>query len=97
MAETKTIYLAMHDHKHGMDVTAHTTEEGAKNWCIRVMREDLEERGSNSLHMTDDELWKSWSIISGETEFFSIEPTQLHHDVSRANEEGSVDTSHIGA
>ena len=96
MATPKTIYLAMHDHKHGMDVTAHTTEESAKDWCICVMREDLKERGSNYLHATDDELWSNWPIISGETEFFSIEPTLLH-DTPRANEEGSVVTSHIGA
>ena len=98
MATPKTIYLAMHDHKHGMDVTAHTTEESAKKWCVSVMRETLEDWWYNNLDdLTDTELWQAWSEITGDTEFFSVEPTQLHHDVSRANEEGSVDTSHIGA
>ena len=94
---TKTIYLAKHDHKHGMDVTAHTTEEGARKWCISIMREDLEERGSNSLHLTDDELWKSWSIISGETEFFSVKATRLYDMPAPSSEKYLVDTSHIGA
>ena len=98
MAESKTIYLAMHDYKHGLDTTAHTTRESAKKWCILVMRECLQEWEETAYDdLTGEELWQAWSEITGETEFFSIEPTQLHHDVSQANEEGSVDTSHIGA
>mgnify|MGYP005828263937 CR=1 FL=1 len=76
---SKTIFLAMHDHKHGLDTTAHTTREGARKWCISVMRETLEDWADNSWDdSTDAELWQTWSEISGETEFFSIEPTQLH-------------------
>ena len=79
MADSKTIYLAMHDHKHGLDTTAHTTRESAKEWCISVMRETLEDWSDNSWDdSTDSELWQAWPEITGETEFFSIEPTELH-------------------
>ena len=101
MADSKTIYLAMHDHKHGLDTTAHTTREGAKKWCISVMRETLEDWGPSSLvecsNLSDTELWQAWPEITGETEFFSIEPTQLHESEPDEKENWTADTSHIGA
>lgn len=101
MADSKTIYLAMHAHKHGLDTTAHTTREGAKNWCISVMRETLEDWGDgepwNWDEVTDAELWQAWPEITGETEFFSIEPTQLHESEPDEKENWTADTSHIGA
>ena len=98
MAESKTIYLAMHDHKHGLDTTAHTTREGARKWCISVMRETLEDWGDNSYNdLADTELWQAWTEISGEAEFFSIEPTQLHESEPDEKVDWAADTSHIGA
>lgn len=81
MANSKTIFLAMHDHKHGLDTTAHLTREGARKWCISVMRETLEDWSDNSCdELADVELWQAWPEITGETEFFSIEPALLHND-----------------
>ena len=98
MADSKTIYLAMHDHKHGLDTSAHTTRECAKKWCVSVMRETLEDWRDNSCDdLTDVELWQAWTEISGETEFFSIEPTQLHESDPNEKDSWTADSSHIGA
>ena len=98
MADSKTIYLAMHDYKHGLDTTAHTTREGAKKWCILVMRECLQEWEETAYdNLTGEELWQAWTEISGETEFFSIEPPQLHDSEPDEKVDWTADTSHTGA
>ena len=95
----KRIYLAVWDHKHGQDVSAHTTENGAAKQCTLWAREALEDwltREEVDYHenLSDDELLRHWPEISGDTEFFRVDEVQLHEE---ENEEGSVDTSHIGA
>ena len=85
MATAKTIYLAVWDHKHGQDVSAHTTENGAFNQCVQWARGTVEEWEARSwqkvdgfAEFSDKELINSWGDITGDTEFFRVEPTQLH-------------------
>jgi hypothetical protein len=85
MATAKTIYLAVWDHKHGQDVSAHTTENGAFNQCVQWARCTVEEWEARSwqkvggiAELSDEELFNSWGDITGDTEFFRVEPTQLH-------------------
>ena len=97
----KTIYLAVWEHKHGVDNSAHTTEAGAKKQLAAWARETLEDWGSSSLvkcdSLTDTQLWQAWSEITGETEFMSVKMLHLHHAEPSEKENWTADTSHIGA
>ena len=105
MSKTTTIYLAVWEHKHGVDNSAHTTEAGARkqlaawardtieDWTV-YLPEDYDDTGAN---LTDDELLDSWSEITGETEFMSVQMLRLHHDEVDEKEKWIADTSHIGA
>jgi len=106
MTQAKTIYLATWDHKHGQDISAHTTDEGAFQQCVAWMRETLEEwvdyhssdEEAYYSSLSDSDLFDSWPEITGDNEFMSVQDLQLHEvAVQQANVEGSVDTAHIGA
>ena len=78
------IFLALWDHKHGQDMSAHTTEQGAFNQCVQWARgtvEEWEERSWQKVggiaELSDKELFSSWGDITGHTEFFTIEVLDL--------------------
>ncbi len=72
------IFLLTWDHKHGADHSIHKTFDGAYAQAIKWMRDVAEEWHEDSCHeMSDDELYNSWTGLSGETEFFSIEKMSL--------------------
>jgi hypothetical protein len=80
--EQQTIYLAVWDHKHGVDNSAHTTERGAFKQCIEWARNVLKEWQDESFNeLTDEELFDNWGDITGFTEFFSVKRLHLHKDV----------------
>ena len=82
----KTIYLAQWDHKHGQDVSAHASEDGAFEQCVAWMREHFDEwRGfldpdeeEHYKSLKDTDLFSAWSEITGHTEFMSVVPIALH-------------------
>lgn len=73
------VFLLKFEHKHGMDITVHRSETGAWFEGINYMRETAIEWGEEHEvdDLSDDELWASWTELSGETEFFSIEEHQV--------------------
>ena len=75
----QTIFLAVWEHKHGQDVSAHTTKEGAFKQCTKWAREALEDWQDDSYKKyTDEDLFWGWPEITGETEFLTINETLLH-------------------
>ena len=73
-----SIFLLTWDHKHGTDNSIHKTFDGAYQEAIKWMRDAAEEWGEDYYAaMSDDELYHSWTEISGETEFFSISKMTL--------------------
>ena len=98
----QTIHLAIWDHKHGQDVSAHTTEDGAQNQCIEWAREAIDEWATKEeqdyyTNMNDSDLLGDWGEISGYTEFFEVRAVLLHEDMPNEKKEWAADTSHIGA
>jgi hypothetical protein len=96
------IYLATWAHKHGQDISAHTTEVGAQKQLVAWARETLEDwMWPNENHpyteYTDEDLIGNWGEISGDTEFFTIQELALNEDESYEKEKWVADTSHIGA
>ena len=86
MIGTKTIFLAQWDHKHGQDVSAHKTEKGAFDQCVVWMRECLnewyapdDEDHERYSQMSDDDLFESWTDITGDREYMTVEAVQLHN------------------
>jgi hypothetical protein len=81
------VFLALWDHKHGQDMSAHTTEEGAFNQCVQWARGTVEEWEGFAdedeavyAELSDKELFSSWGDITGHTEFFTIEVLDLLGD-----------------
>lgn len=68
-----TYFILVWDHKHGMDLWLYSTYDNAKMAGIALMRETAEEWGEDVSALPDDVLWREWTDISGDTEFFSIE------------------------
>jgi hypothetical protein len=74
------VFLALWDHKHGQDMSAHTSEQGAFNQCVQWARETVEEwegfaDGTTIYYaeLSDKELFSSWSDITGHTEVMTVE------------------------
>jgi hypothetical protein len=68
------VFILKHDHKHGADITVHSSYDGARFYGNHLMREMTAEWGEDeAAQLSDDELWSAWTELSGETEFFSIE------------------------
>ena len=82
------IYLAQWDHKHGQDISAHTTHDGAFKQCVEWARETLEEwlpyldeRATLYYEeMGDKELISEWGEITGYAEFFKVDSLALNKD-----------------
>ena len=81
------VFLALWDHKHGQDMSAHTTEEGAFNQCVQWARGTVEEwegfaDGATIYYaeLSDKELFNSWGDITGHTEFLTVEALDLLGD-----------------
>ena len=79
------VFLALWDHKHGQDMSAHTTEEGAFNQCVQWARETIEEwedfpdeDETSYAELSDEDLFNSWGDITGHTEFMMIETLDLN-------------------
>lgn len=72
-----TFYLLVWDHKHGYDLSLYSTHAKARVAGSFIMRETAREWGEDVSHLSDNELWDSWTEISGETEFFSIQQLKL--------------------
>ena len=78
---TGQIHLATWDHKHGTDHSVHKSYGGAFLQCVQWARETLEDWGETKDYenYTDSELISSWTLISGDTEFFKIEEIELNN------------------
>jgi len=89
--KSQTVWAAKWEHKHGEDISLHTTEEGARKQLVAWARETLEEwhidgKQYSSLdvcgeeHPTfdDDALIEAWPELTGETEFLYVEDHILH-------------------
>jgi len=81
------VFLALWDHKHGQDMSAHTSEQGAFNQCVQWARGTVEEWEGFAdedeavyAELSDKELFSSWSDITGHTEFLTIEVLDLLGD-----------------
>ena len=80
------IYLAQWDHKHGQDISAHTTHDGAAKQCVEWARDALEEwmpyapDGEEYSSLNDEELVANWGEITGYTEFFKVDSLLLNKD-----------------
>ena len=81
------VFLALWDHKHGQDMSAHTTAEGAFNQCVLWARETIEhwtrhadEDEAAYAEFSDEELFNSWGDITGHTEFLTVETLDLLGD-----------------
>lgn len=79
------VFLALWDHKHGQDMSAHATEEGAYNQCVQWARETVEhwdrfadEGDAAYAELSDEDLFNSWGDITGHTEFFTIETLDVN-------------------
>jgi hypothetical protein len=68
-----SFFLLVWDHKHGYDLSLHSTHARARREGARLMRETAEEWGEDVSLLSEDDLWNTWTEISGETEFFSIQ------------------------
>ena len=83
---SQTVWIAKWEHKHGEDISIHTTEEGAGKQCATWAREALEEWATPDEHLeltfyndlTDDDLIARWPELTGETEFLYVEDHLLH-------------------
>ena len=96
--EPQTIFLAVWDHKHGEDVSAHTTRKGAQKQLAVWAREALAEWQDDSCRgWSDEDLVESWSSISGETEFLRVDEILLNEEEPDEKANWAADTSHIGA
>ncbi len=73
-----TIFLAKWLHKHGEDVAAFYEEDAAYKQCVLWMRETLADWTDGQSDYTDDALFDSWTEITGENEFMSVEPLEVH-------------------
>jgi hypothetical protein len=80
---SETVWLAKWDHKHGEDISIHTTEEGAGKQCATWAREALEdwaipEELEFYKYLPDDDLIAHWPELTGETEFLFVEDHILY-------------------
>ena len=80
---SETVWLAKWDHKHGEDISIHTTEEGAGKQCATWAREALEDWATPEEfefynNLTDDDLIAHWPELTGETEFLFVEDHALY-------------------
>lgn len=71
-------YILNHDHKYGNEVRLYKTYDSAYKAGVSIMRETASEWGEDVGGHTDFELWQSWTELSGETEFFSVEEIELN-------------------
>lgn len=97
----KTIFLAVWDHKHGQNVAAHTTENGARKqlvaWARDALSDWLDYGDKDYAKMSDSDLLDNWGEISGYTEYFEVQGVLLNEDAPEEKEKWVADTSHIGA
>jgi len=99
----KQIYLAQWDHKHGQNISAHTTHDGAFKQCVEWARETLEEwlpyanNAEECAKLNDKDLIANWGEITGYTEYFNVDSLSLNEDEPDEKETWIADTSHIGA
>jgi len=71
------VFVLKFDHKHGTDIAVHSSKDGAFASAILYMRSAAAEWGEEVEHLSDDELWRLWAELSGETEFFSIDEYEV--------------------
>ena len=80
---SQTVWAAKWEHKHGEDISLHTTEEGAGKQCALWARQALEEWATPEElsfynDVADDDLLARWPELTGETEFLFVEDHVLH-------------------
>jgi len=88
---SQTVWAAKWEHKHGEDISLHTTEEGARKQLVAWAREtldgwhidgkqysSLDVCGEEHPTFDDDALIKAWPELTGETEFLCVEDHVLH-------------------
>ena len=78
----KTIFLAIRDHKHGLDQSAHTTLKGAENQLAKWARQALHiwDDFDGYCDWTDECLVENWGEITGYTEYLLTDMLQLKED-----------------
>mgnify|MGYP005829867455 CR=1 FL=1 len=75
----ETVWLAKWDHKHGEDISIHTTEDGARKQLVTWARGVLEDWQDDSYkNVSDKDLLDNWPEITGETEFLFVEDHILY-------------------
>ena len=75
-----TVYLAEYSHKHGIDHSVHTTNEGAKNWLRDIVDQWKTEWLDDDDPFADyslEDLIDCWDEVTGNTEFFNIHELEM--------------------
>mgnify|MGYP003127357474 CR=1 FL=1 len=83
---SQTVWAAKWEHKHGEDISIHTTQEGAQKQLVAWARETLEDWSSDPqdewdkehAKLDDENLIKAWTDITGGSEFLYVEDHVLH-------------------
>ena len=74
----QTVFIAIWEHKHGEDMSVHSTRGAAWTQCVEWARGALEVQQDNSYeNYTDEDLFWAWPEITGDTEFLTIRETTL--------------------
>ena len=77
----ETVWVVSYDHKHGLDISIHKTQEGAERWAIGLVeryREDFSGPESEFTRMTNEQLLTYWTEYTGENEFIFVEKYLLN-------------------
>ena len=73
--KSQTVWAAKWEHKHGEDISLHTTEEGARKQLVAWARGSLDGWNADA---NDQDLVDNWCEITGETEALYVEDHILH-------------------
>ena len=77
--KSQTVWAAKWEHKHGEDISLHTTEEGARKQLVAWARGTLEDWQADSYkNVNDKDLVANWCEITGETEVLYVEDHVLY-------------------
>ena len=73
------IFLAVRDHKKGLEQSAHTTHDGARQQLAQWARDSLEVWADPDYDdYTDEQLIESWGEITGYNEYLLVEILPLN-------------------
>ena len=81
---SQTVWAAKWEHKHGEDISLHTTEEGARKQLVAWARGNLEvwdpyvDNLETYASKSDEDLIDDWGDITGYTESLYVEDHLLY-------------------